>query len=116
MGERLAAVLDGGIRTTMSEDRTRESIVRELAEAGGVEPDTVRQIVRGEIACPPAERLAAFAGVLDGVEEEQLRAAAEQDGCTVEQLSAKWDDRETKVQGMLGHLRATKRALEGETA
>ncbi len=82
-GEKLAAELNRLIDNQVSEERTREDIIADMAEAAGIDASTVEQILRGEINCPPVERLQGFAGVLE-VETSELVAAAEEDGCVYE--------------------------------
>lgn len=82
-GEALAAELNRLIDNQVSEERTREDVIAAMAEAAGIEPSTVNQILAGTINCPPIERLDGFAQVLD-VDVSELVSAAEEDGCIFE--------------------------------
>ena len=80
MGQKLAESLNQLIDGKTTDTLQRSMIEADIANAVGVEVDTVRQILQGEILCPPLERLVGFASVLDASIDE-LRAAAESDGC-----------------------------------
>ena len=58
----------------------QELTTADLAEAAGVDEDTMQQILDGEINCPPRERLEGLASLLD-VTVSRLIDAAEEDGC-----------------------------------
>jgi transcriptional regulator with XRE-family HTH domain len=79
-GAELAAMLTAAIERLSGDERAESSIIAELADAAGIEPDTVRQILAGSINCPPVERLEAFATVL-GLSAESLVEAGNRDGC-----------------------------------
>lgn len=79
-GAELASVLTSAINGLASEDQPEGQIIDEMADAAGIEPGTVRQILDGSINCPPIERLEAFASVLD-VPVETLVEAGNRDGC-----------------------------------
>lgn len=83
-GEALAAELNRLIDNQVTEERTREDVIGEMAAAAGIEAGTVNQILDGSINCPPIDRLEGFAGVLD-VDVSELVSAAEEDGCMFEQ-------------------------------
>ncbi len=85
-GERLAAELNRLIDNQVTEERSREDIIADMAEAAGIDVSTVNQILRGEINCPPVERLQGFADVLD-VDVTELISAAEEDGCLYDQAA-----------------------------
>jgi 2'-5' RNA ligase len=55
-------------------------IIARMAQEAGITGETVNTILRGEINCPPIERLEAFSRIL-GVSIKELRSAAEKDGC-----------------------------------
>ena len=79
-GENLGRLLDEAIEREVTEDRTRQDVIEDMADEAGLSPSTVNQIIRGEINCPPLDRLEAFARVLDLTVDEMV-AAAEKDGC-----------------------------------
>jgi len=83
-GEALAAELNRLIDNQVTEERTRDDVIAEMASAAGIDESTVNQILRGEINCPPVERLEGFASVLD-VAVSDLVSAAEEDGCVFEE-------------------------------
>jgi hypothetical protein len=60
----LASLLNGAIDKMVTDDLSRGEIIRQMAEAAGIEPDTVYTILAGEIDSPPDERLRGFADVL----------------------------------------------------
>jgi len=61
-------------------------VIGELAQEAGIDESTVRQIMEGDIECPPIGRLEAFARVLDASVEDMI-AAAEEGGCDYEEAS-----------------------------
>ena len=73
LGPRLGALL-----TQLRDDQ--DLTTADLAEAAGVDEDTMEQILSGDINCPPRERLDGLAGLLD-VPVSRLIDAAEEDGC-----------------------------------
>lgn len=82
-GANLAALLNRLIEQMLEDDPnlTRADIVADMAEeAGDIDPDTVNQILRAAVDCPPLVRLEGFARVLPAT-LDQLIAAAESDGC-----------------------------------
>lgn len=79
-GEQLADFLNDRIDELATEDRPRSQIIEEMADAAGIEPTTVEQILRAGITCPPLERLEGFADVLD-VSVDRLVREAGSDGC-----------------------------------
>lgn len=72
-GERL-----GNLLTQLRDDQ--ELTTADLAEAVGVDEDTMQQILDGEINCPPRGQLDGLADLLD-VPVSRLIGAAEEDGC-----------------------------------
>ena len=74
-GENLGRVLNDRIDEITTDDRSRTDIVQDMADAAGIEPSTVNQILNGAIDCPPIDRLEAFAGVPDVRLDTLLRAA-----------------------------------------
>jgi len=87
MGDTLARLLNREIDDLAeSEDVDRSEIISRLATAAGIDESTVGQILRGEIECPPMERIEGFAEVLPrDVTIERLRRALRADGCNVEE-------------------------------
>lgn len=81
-GENLARVLNDAIDDQATEETPRSEIIDDMANEAGIEPSTVNQILNAEINCPPFDRLEGFARALDGVSADDLRSAAEEDGCT----------------------------------
>jgi transcriptional regulator with XRE-family HTH domain len=80
-GASLAAALESAIADAVTDERSEDDVVSAMAEAAGIEPGTVRQILAGSINCPPLDRLEGFAEVL-GVSLDGLIDAANSDGCT----------------------------------
>lgn len=79
-GANLAGVLNARIDNLETDERSRGDIVDEMGEEAGISPDTVRQILSGDLNCPPVDRLEGFARALD-ISVESLITAAESDGC-----------------------------------
>ncbi len=80
MGQKLALRLNRLIDDKASDTLQRSVIEAELANVAGTDVEVIRQTLQGEIVCPPLERLMGFASVLD-VDVDELRSAAELDGC-----------------------------------
>jgi len=76
----LSRTLNSRITTMVNDGGTREGIVKLMASAAKIDPDTVNQILTGDISCPPRMRLAGFARVLS-VSTGSLIVAAEKGGC-----------------------------------
>ena len=79
-GAGLSRLLNDLIDGMVNDDRSRADIIESVASAGGIEPGTVNQILRGDIDCPPLDRLEGFAEAL-GVSMSRIISAAESDGC-----------------------------------
>lgn len=79
-GEALGSALSDAVDGMVTDDLSRADIIQQLADAAGIEPSTVNQILTGAIQCPPVDRISAFAGVL-GISISSLSDAAVQDGC-----------------------------------
>lgn len=79
-GERLARLLNDLIDDRTDDDTDRADVILRMADAAGISPSTVNQILTGAIICPPLDRLAGFARALN-VPLSRLRSAAESDGC-----------------------------------
>lgn len=75
--EALAKILGDAIAEKAQTDAEVAALIRRMAEAAGIEPTTVNQILRGEIKTPPEERLRGFAEVL-GLPLKRLMDAAPQ--------------------------------------
>ena len=73
-GAELAALLNRLIDGKVSDDQSRSDIISSMAEAAGIAPGTVNQILDASIDAPPAQRLAGFARVL-GVPVSRLENA-----------------------------------------
>lgn len=81
-GTSLGNALQAKIDVLLSEDEelTQAEVVQSMADAAGITPDTVNQILSGEVDCPPLERLEGFAEALK-MEMSEIMTAAEVDGC-----------------------------------
>ena len=62
---RLAAVLNERIRKAEQKGVSSETMVKKMADSAGVQPGTVKMILRGKIKRPPEKRLGAFSVVLE---------------------------------------------------
>lgn len=82
-GEALGTALDEAIEGMVTDDKTRDDIVADLASASGLEVDAVELILSGETNCPAMAELEGFTTVLD-VTLDDLVTAAESDGCEYE--------------------------------
>ena len=72
---RLGNLINAAIDRMVSDERSRADIVQQIAQAAGITPGTVNQIIDGSIETPPPERLAGIARVT-GLSLSTLRAAA----------------------------------------
>ena len=81
-GSSLASALQSKIDMILAEDEemSQADVVEMMAEAAGIDAETVNQILRGEINCPPLERLEGFASALS-MSMDEIMTAAEADGC-----------------------------------
>jgi CRISPR/Cas system-associated protein Csm6 len=77
-GKSLAARLNSLIER---DSRPNEEVVKVMASVAGISTNTVNQILRAEILCPPRKRLVGFASAL-GVSVNSILSAARKDGCT----------------------------------
>lgn len=82
-GENLGAFLNAEIDKLVTDDRSRTDIIEEMASEAGISASTVGQILRGEIVCPPVDRLEGFARALD-ISASSIISSAETDGCDYE--------------------------------
>jgi transcriptional regulator with XRE-family HTH domain len=80
LGAELGGVISSAIDAAVTDERDRDAIVSELAEAAGIEVAAVESIISGETNCPPVENLEAFAGVLD-IDAADMISAGISDGC-----------------------------------
>lgn len=78
----LADVLQAKIDVLLAEDDTltQADVVESMADAAGIDSGTVNQILRGDITCPPIERLEGFAEALS-MPLQEILTAAETGGC-----------------------------------
>lgn len=60
---------------------TREKFYDRVASATGRDRSTVKQVINGQISCPPIEVLRDIAGMFGGLSVKQLVDAANSDGC-----------------------------------
>lgn len=79
-GEALPELLAGAVAILVTNGRTEEDVVDELAEAADVSAGQVRRMMDGRINCLPREQMKALAPLL-GLTQEQMIAAATEDGC-----------------------------------
>jgi ATP-dependent protease ClpP protease subunit/transcriptional regulator with XRE-family HTH domain len=81
-GTSLAAALQAKIDEMLAadEEMTQAMVVDMMAEAAGIDAGTVNQILRGDVNCPPLERLEGFASALK-MPMTEITTAAEADGC-----------------------------------
>lgn len=98
LATRLSALVED---QTTNDDTERSDIVGELAQQAGIDTSTVNAILRGEITCPPRERLDSFAEVLN-VESSVLADAARADGCTYEATADSSESWRVKAARKLG--------------
>ena len=97
-------VMEAAIEKMATDDRPRSALVDDLAEAMGIEPGTVNQILRGDITDVPEERLRAASAMLRGVSVDDLMAALPESATSTD-MSADLARRERR-------LRARERRLE----
>ncbi len=86
-GQVLGNALSDAVDELVMDERPRADIIQELADAAGIAPGTVNQILGGAIVCPPPDRIEAFAGVL-GLSMSGLADAAISDGCDPDTYSS----------------------------
>lgn len=90
-GQSLAALLNRRINQRANDDVTRADIIQEMAQAAGIAPGTVSQILNGSINCPPINRLEGFASAL-GLSINTIISAARKDGCEYENKDINLDN------------------------
>ena len=97
MSNHLSTELGKAIQAATTDEKPREKLVGELAEAAQIGPKTMEAVIGGEIAGPPDEVLASWAGLLE-VDEKTLKDAAASDRqATGEQPAAAEPKGGTKV-------------------
>ena len=80
-GESLGSFLNDRIdQKADGDEANRQAIIERMASEADISVSTVRQILSGEINCPPIERLDSFAQVLETPVAAMI-SAAEKDGC-----------------------------------
>jgi HK97 family phage prohead protease len=105
-GVQLSALLSDAVEAMVDEETPREEIIAGLADAAGIDTETVNQIISGDIDCPSTDHLGAFADFL-GLSLEALTEALEADGCTSNEDEASQDEEieiETEERSMLYQL------------
>lgn len=81
MGKNLAAALNRAIASKIGASTNRADIIQKMASSAKISPNTVTNILSGDINCPPENRINAFARTL-GVSSAALKAAMGRDGCS----------------------------------
>lgn len=80
-GDTLGGAMAAAIEAMITDDKSRADIVREVADALGLSPSAINQMIAGNINCGTEEQIATIASAL-GVSKSSLIAAAEADGCS----------------------------------
>ncbi len=87
-GTALITLINGRIEDISREgDLSRANIIQSMAEESDSSPSVVNDIMLGTVNCPSIKQLESFAIVLE-VPIDELKSAAEQDGCEFAQRSA----------------------------
>jgi transcriptional regulator with XRE-family HTH domain len=108
----LVTTLMSAIDDATGEDTDQADVVDEIADAAGIEDGTVNSILRGDIECPPPDRLAGFAEAL-GVSESELMDAANTDGCELSSnAQGSMKDRATKIDEITSNSAITAESLK----
>lgn len=76
----LQKMLNGLIDAAVKPDRTRDTVLAAMAEAGGTDLTTVEAVLSGNVGCPEKTMLEGFATAL-GAAAAGIISAAERDGC-----------------------------------
>lgn len=76
-GSALRSALNAQIEDEVTEHRQREQVIQDMADAVGIETSEVERVLNGDAETPSAERLSAFAAVLD-IDEAILTDAAQE--------------------------------------
>ncbi len=79
-GENLGSLLEDSITNQVTEERSRDDVIADLATAAEISTEEVEAAVSGEDQCPVIETLERFATVLE-LTVDQMIDAGEQDGC-----------------------------------
>jgi transcriptional regulator with XRE-family HTH domain len=108
--ESLAALLNRMIDEMATEERPRAEIVNDMAEAGGIEPGTVEQILRGEIEQPPEERLRAFAKILKADAQSLMTAAGMEEPMNMTELRTTLQEFKDSIVGAIKALLPSQKA------
>lgn len=87
----LAAKLEEILGQRAENEQARTDLIYALASAAGVESFVVSDLLSGVAMCPTAEQLEAFASTLN-VDVNELRSAAESDGCEFGEAPTAPDD------------------------
>lgn len=82
-GENLGNFIDERVEGMTGEGETIQSTLEDIADSADRAPDTIRNIMSGDIICPPVEVLEGIAQAIQ-VETSTLINEAEQDGCEYE--------------------------------
>jgi len=84
MGEQLADLLNDAIEERINDDDTeeedRDDVRGLITEGSGVQEDTIRNILNGDIQCPPPARIPPLADDLP-VTQTEIEDALVEDGC-----------------------------------
>lgn len=84
MGEQLSQLLRDAIQERVEDEDTEETdeddVIGTMAFGSGVEEDTIRNIVNGDIECPPPSRVPALAEEIP-VTQDEIEDALAEDGC-----------------------------------
>lgn len=84
MGEQLSQLLQDAIDERVASDETDEEteadVIGLMTEGSGVTESTIRNILNGDIDCPPPDRVPPLAADLP-ITQEDVNDALEADGC-----------------------------------
>jgi ATP-dependent Clp protease protease subunit len=80
-----ASLMNAAIDAAVTEERTKEAILQELADASGLELDAVSMLLSDEGGCPTQADVDAFAGVEGMPSADDQKTTATADGCTFEE-------------------------------
>ena len=97
MGVQLGNLIVTELESRDLTEEERLDLVDRLANEAGISESTMGQIIRGEIECPPFERLQGISEVLS-ISLESLVSAGEGDGCN-------YDTTENKLLDKMAYIR-----------